>query len=69
MPLVAMRRPRNEKMARGASFLVILRVRIRRRPPVVRAKKAMIHQWIVLNHQGVAHPCPEAMEIMVTPRK
>ena len=56
-------------MARGANRLVIFIVRIRSRAPVVKAKKAMSHQWIVLNHQGVAHPCPEAMEIMVTPRK
>ena len=69
MALVAMRRPRTEKMARGANRLVILNVRIRRSRPVVRAKKAMTHQWMALNHQGVPHPWPEATEIRSEERR
>lgn len=31
--------------------------------------RAMIHQWMALNHQGVDHDWLDEMEIAVVPRK
>ncbi len=47
----------------------IMMVRTMRRVPAESPKRAMTHQWMALNHQGVDHDWLEEMEIAVVPRK
>ena len=57
------------KTRRGVVRLEIMMVRTMRRVPAESPKRAMTHQWMALNHQGVDHDWLEEMEIAVVPRK